>query len=295
MDLETFLTAVYCLTDDLLQDLLHGARLRQRGPQPVLADSEVLAMELAGEYLGYETDQGIYRYFRAHHRALFPRLARVHRTTFLRQAANLWRVKRVLWGALAQRAAPQGFLSVVDSFPVPVCRFARAKRARVLKELASWGFDAVSRHAYWGLRVHLRISWPGVITSLEVASANASELALAPEILAGARGWALGDRGYWSPALQRELGATSGVALLAPFRTRAHETAPWPFWLQLKRRRVETVIGQLIERFHGKRNWARDRWHLTTRWLRKVLSHTVAVLLCQQQGLPPLQLNQLVH
>jgi hypothetical protein len=32
MDLETFLVAVYCLTDDALSTVLHGVRLRQRGP-----------------------------------------------------------------------------------------------------------------------------------------------------------------------------------------------------------------------------------------------------------------------
>jgi hypothetical protein len=96
MDLETFLVAVYCLTDDALHTMLHGARLRQRGPTPRLADSEVLTMEVAGEFLGVETDAGIYRYFRQHHRTLFPALAAVHRTTFLRQAANLWGVKHAL-------------------------------------------------------------------------------------------------------------------------------------------------------------------------------------------------------
>jgi hypothetical protein len=63
----------------------------------------------------------------------------------------------------------------------------------------------------------------------------------------------------------------------------------------LRRRRVETVLGQLIERFRAKRTWARDRWHLTSRWLRKVLSHTTAVALCQQHGLSPLHLSQLVR
>jgi hypothetical protein len=50
-------------------------------------------------------------------------------------------------------------------------------------------------------------------------------------------------------------------------------------------RRIETVIGQLVERDHARRVWARDAWHLWSRWLRKLLSHTMAVLLCQQAGL----------
>jgi hypothetical protein len=137
MDLETFLVAVYCVTDDALHTLLHGARLRQRGPAPRLADSEVLTMEIAGEYLGFDTDQAIYAYFRRHHAALFPTLTHVHRTTFVRQAANLWAVKRRLWETLAPPAAGAPQLSILDSVPIPVCRFARAKRCRLSPGVAA--------------------------------------------------------------------------------------------------------------------------------------------------------------
>lgn len=54
------------------------------------------------------------------------------------------------------------------------------------------------------------------------------------------------------------------------------------------RRRIETVLSQLTERYHAKRTRARDVWHLMARWLRKLVSHTIAVLLCQHTGLSPL-------
>jgi hypothetical protein len=57
---------------------------------------------------------------------------------------------------------------------------------------------------------------------------------------------------------------------------------------------VETVIGQLTGRYQLKRVWARDAWHLWSRWLRKLLSHTMAVLLCQRAGLGPLRIADLV-
>jgi hypothetical protein len=82
--------------------------------------------------------------------------------------------------------------------------------------------------------------------------------------------------------------------VLSPFQTRKHEKRRWPFWLVLKRRRVETVLSQLVGRFHSKRTWARDLWHLCSRWLRKVLAHTFGVLLCQQRGISDLRLAQLI-
>src|SRR3712207_2788814 len=101
MDLETFIVTVFCLTDDFVRACCRRQRLRQRGPAPVLADSEVLTIEIVGEFLGLDTDRALHAYFRRHFGALFPRLRRVHRTTFLRQAANLWAVKQGLWQTLA--------------------------------------------------------------------------------------------------------------------------------------------------------------------------------------------------
>ena len=43
-----------------------------------------------------------------------------------------------------------------------------------------------------------------------------------------------------------------------------------------------------------KRVWARDMWHLGNRLLRKALSHTMAFLLNQTRGNPPLQISKLV-
>jgi hypothetical protein len=48
MDLSTFIVAVFCLLDDWLEE----KKLRQRGPSPELSDSEVLTIEIVGEYLG---------------------------------------------------------------------------------------------------------------------------------------------------------------------------------------------------------------------------------------------------
>src|SRR5262245_34766984 len=93
MTLDEFITVVYCLIDDLLHELLTG-RLRRHGPVPTLADGEVIAIELVGESLGLDRDEAIFEHFRRYHAELFPALARVHRTTFTRQAANLWAVKR---------------------------------------------------------------------------------------------------------------------------------------------------------------------------------------------------------
>ena len=265
--------------------------MRQCGPSPELSDSEVLTMEIIGEYLGIETEKGLYTYFKRHYQEWF---RGVHRTTFTRQAANLWAVKEKLWKHLLGQVRFYPEVSLVDSFPVPVCRFARAYRCRVLAEESAFGHDEMSKQTFYGLRAHLRVCWPGVIVSIDLAPANVHDLTMAEEMLGeAAKGWVLGDRNYWSPDLAERLG-DEGLSLLAPYRSKKREEQPWPRWLVQKRRRIETVISQMGERYGAKKVWARDRWHLTSRWLRKVLSHTTGVYLCQQAGLSPLRFSELL-
>lgn len=289
MDPELFLTHIFCLIDDLLP----RERLRQRGFSPRLTDSEVLTMEIAGEFWGLEKETDLYRHFRWYHTDLFPALGEVSRTTFTRQMANLWRIKECIWRALLTQVRFDPCISILDSMPVPICRFSRAKRSRLFSGQASYGKDSLQPGTFYGFRLHVKINWPGVITAFELTPANGADVTAAADLLELAHGWALGDRAYASKTLKAEL-HTQALALLTPHQTRKHEKTPWPFWLVLKRRRVETVLGQLVERFRAKRTWARDLWHLCSRWLRKVLAHTVGVFLCQQQGLPDLHLRELV-
>jgi len=165
MDATTLLITVYCLIDDWLA----GRRLRQRGPKPILADSEVLTIECVGEFLGIDTDKGLYEYFCRSWGDWFPALGRIHRTTFVRQAANLWAVKAQLRQQLLDQISFDPQISILDSFPMPVCRFGRAYRCRRLAGLAAFGRDEGAEQTYYGLRAHLRVCWPGVIADGHLA------------------------------------------------------------------------------------------------------------------------------
>jgi len=285
------------LIDALLAELQTDPawrRLRRRGPAPVLADAEVLTMEVVGEFLGYDQDVALYHYFRRHHPGWFPALLRVHRTTFARHAANLWVVKEQLWGRLLDWLPHDPSLSFVDSVPVPVCRFGRAYHCSRFRGQAAFGRDPGSKATLYGFRDHLRLCWPGVVRAISIAPANVHDTALVPELVEGAMGQVIGDRNYWDPTLTAEL-ESAGIMLLAPFKKRASDPDPaGSRVLSRIRWRIETVAAQLVERLHLKRIWARDAWHLTSRVLRKVLSHTVAVFLCQQRGYPPLSFAKLL-
>lgn len=293
MDTNTFILEVYCIVDDFMKDFLQGKRLRKRGPMPTLSDSEALTIEVVGEFLGFDEDKKMFWFFRSYYGDWFPALRKIHRTTFVRQAANLWKVKEKLWEHLLTMIDFDPYISIVDSFPLPVCRFARANRCRRLREISAYGYDEVARQTFFGLRTHLRVCWPGVIVDHRLVAANIHDIPVAVDMLEDARGYVLGDRNYWNPEVIEEMKA-QGVHWLVPFKSSKREKHPWPRALQHKRYRIETVIGQFVGRFDTKTVWARDAWHLISRWLRKVVSHTISVLLCQKAGLPPLQFANLV-
>ena len=170
--------------------------------------------------------------------------------------ANLWVAKERSWRTLLGRIDFDPRISLVDSFPVAVCRFARAYRCRLLPEVSAFGYDEMAKQTFYGfLRAHLRICWPGVIVGVSLAPADAHELWVAEELLEGAEGWALGDRNYRSPRLSERLDE-QGLELLAPYKSKKREKEPWPRWLVQKRRRIETVFSQLVERYRAKKVWA---------------------------------------
>jgi hypothetical protein len=103
----------------------------------LLDEREVLTIEVIGEFLGLDTDRGIFRYFRRHYAEWFPGLGGAHRTTFARQAANLWKVKELLQRKLLERIEHDPKVSLVDSFAIPVCSLAKAPRCKSFAGIAA--------------------------------------------------------------------------------------------------------------------------------------------------------------
>jgi hypothetical protein len=293
VDLNTFIVCVFCLIDDQLKG--RQRTYRSRGPTPKLSDSEVLTMEIVAEFLGIDTDKGIYTYFKRHYPHYFPKVREIHRTTFTRQAANLWVIKEMLWQHLLEHellvlAEEEVPLLVIDSFPIPVCKKSRSYRCKVMRELSERGRDT-NLGRFLGMRAHLVVVWHGIIVRANVCGADTHDLHLAERLLEGmGRGWVLADRNYWSPNVMEQLqDYEGGPTLMARFK-RKNETEKqrglvWPRWLSKKRQKIETIFSQLVERYQMKVVWARDTWHFSSRFLRKILSHTMAVVFCRREGI----------
>lgn len=296
MSLDDFIITCFCWIDDMLPTVIGGKKVRQAGPQPTMSDSEVITIEIVGTYLGLSQDQELFEYFGRHYSHFFPALLSIHRSTFVRQAANLWAIKERLWMRWRDELIRHDErVGIIDSLPLPVCRFARAPWCVRFRGLARYGKDHADRQTFYGFRLHLRLGWPGIITHAFLAPANETDGEMAPIVLEGTQGLVLGDRAYWVPDMQASL-RKDGIVLQAPYRTtHAPQAAAYQsLVLGQVRYRIDTVFGQLTDRCHLKRVWARDLWHLRNRILRAILMHTLGVWLNQQQEAPCLQLDHLV-
>lgn len=101
MLLEDFIISVYCLVDDELKNLIKERPLRARGFAPKLSDAEVITMDIVGEFMGKDTDKGIWQYFRTHWQLWFPELG--SRSNYVKQSANLWQVHQQIQRALSSK------------------------------------------------------------------------------------------------------------------------------------------------------------------------------------------------
>jgi hypothetical protein len=295
MSLENFIITVFCLVVENVDQILTEQKLRLRGFAPKLTDAEVISMEIIGEFLGIDTDKGIWLYFKTHWQDWFPALG--SRSSFVRQASNLWQLKQKLQSITAKQLnAENDSLHMADGFPLPVCKFKRAHFSRIFEGFAAYGYCASKAETYYGFKGNVAINSAGVISNITVAPANIDERESLWEIVGNIKGLLFADKGLIGADFQKQLQAETGVNLQTPMRNNMDDPRGKDAnsWLISTRRLVETVIGQLSERFNIEKNWARDLWHFTNRIFRKILSHTMAIFINKMMGNQPLQFDNLV-
>ena len=111
---------------------------------------------------------------------------------------------------------------------------------------------------------HLVISGNGIITGFTLTSAATDEREAVWDTIHGIKGLLIGDKGYISKFLQEQLLQQRSIELQTPLRRNMKDTRPKGLVkiLMRVRRLIETVIGQLVQRFNFEKVWARDMFHL---------------------------------
>ena len=296
MERDIFIITVYSLVAEIMPLIQKIMPLRSRGFAPQFTDAEVITLEICGEFFKLHEDTELYQYFKQHYLHYFPHLP--SRTTFVRQAANLWQVKVLCQSLLVHRAGQElDPVQSIDTLPLPVCTYTRGGwRDKRFPTLADWGHCAAKQMDYYGFKLGLRISRMGMITHFPLLAARPHDVTHLGSLLEGFRGIVAADKGFIDEYQQQLWAATQQAQVVTPVRKNM-ESSPEALKLVRKtkywRKLVETVGSQLTERFQVAKIKVKDFWHYQHRLFRKILSHTVAVFLNLQLANKPLQLAHL--
>ena len=279
-----------------------NAENRRPGRTPDCPDSDIIAIGWLLEYITKDSENAGYRYLKVALKTVFRSLP--ERSRFNRRRRNLSSASEVLRRALAD-VLPPTEVFIVDSFPIPICDFKRAKSSKSdLKwadasgTLATYGHCATKGlGTFLGFRGHLITTGTGIPVDFAIASADIDDREVVALLCERGRyPVLLGDKGYISGSLQDELLDTENTCLLATLRSNQKDQYPEDFRkLQVRvRRRIETTIGQLTEQFCVSRVRARTQWGVRTRMSHKLGACLLGAFLNHCLGRPLMKLRDLV-
>jgi hypothetical protein len=251
-----------------------------------------LTIGVVGEFLGMQEDTKIWRYFKTHYFSWFPKLG--ERSVFARQIANLLPVMQMLLQDVFASIRTD-ILHMQDGVPIPVTHLARSYRKKCFKDEAAYGFCASKKEHFYGFSGHVQINLDGHLSGFCLTPANGSEREVMLQMSDGITGMMLGDKGFISADLHMHLKA-QGIDLQTPSRKNMDDTRNPAFvsWIVSTRRLIETVIGQLTERFKINKIRVKTYFHLQARIARKLLSHSLATLAAKNLGLDHTNLNGII-
>jgi hypothetical protein len=292
MSVESFLTVLYCVVDELYQTHAPVLLAGKVGSKPEFSDSEVLTLMVAQHWCGFQKEATWLRFVHHNYRALFPRL--LDQSQFNRRARNLcWLLNHLRQKILKQMGVLQETLRLIDGTPVHVRHWRRYGPGHLALPEAVLGHCAAKKETFYGYRLVVLTTTDGIITDWELISANADEREAAWDMLYEYKDLlCLGDKGFLERLRQQVLSEDREVLLLTPKRKNQKEQNPagWDATMNRVRRLIETTFSQSKDGFGMEKPFARTLWGLISRIIAKLTGMTIAAQFNKQHGRSPLTL-----
>lgn len=185
MDVDTFLTAVYCVVDDVYRERLAPQKPRGPGRPPRLTDSEVLTLALLEQWRPDRSEAGFVRWVRRHWQPYFPQM--LTQSAFNRRVRRLVQVLCRLGPEIDRRLAivlgRAPAYGVIDGVAVPVMRRCRGEQHRLFGEEAQIGRGGSDRTWFYGCTLLDVVRPEGSISGFVVGPAATQERWLAESLL----------------------------------------------------------------------------------------------------------------
>lgn len=247
------------------------------GVVPRFSDLEVIALSLASEALGIDSEN-----------CLFHRLSRckneIPNLISRRQYNDRRKLTAGLCEEIRKRIADEidggEDCFIVDSKPIEVCRPARSKCCAMgrgdINRAPAYGYCASQRRHYYGYKLHGLTGMSGVFHSYDITAANVHDINYLNDIKLEYHDCGIvGDKGYLSAEVQLDLFETANIRLNTPARSNQKNAKPFPTIFRKVRKRIETNFSQLCDQFLFIRNYAKNVDGLFMRIIGKISAFTV--------------------
>ena len=169
---------------------------------------------------------------------------------------------------------------IIDSFPLKVCEFGRARYCKSFRgDGANYGKCPSKKETYFGYKVHALVTLEGYITDFEITPASVDDRQGLRDITASKSNITiLADKGYIGEILSEDM-KEYGITLLPlkPDNSKNNWSTPMRQLIFKLRRRVETVFSQMSEQLNVERVLAKSFRGLCTRLLNKVLAFNICI------------------
>ena len=278
---EDFILTIFVVIDDLYQQYAPvSVSHRKRIKDAKLSDSEIITISLCGEIVGIDSENAWFSFVKKNYLHLFPKIG--SRTRFNRTRRALLQTTELLRKKLVSAfSIPYSPYFIVDSFPLPVCKFGRAHFCHTFCGYgADYGKCPSKKETYFGYKVHAMITLEGFITTFEITPASTDDREGLRDMIDGLSGITLlGDKGYVGENLHTEL-QEHGICLMS--LKRSNSKSNWSKTIRQLifrlRRRVETVFSQLSEQLNIERVLAKSFQGLCTRLVNKILAYNICLV-----------------
>jgi hypothetical protein len=253
---------------------------RYRNP-PKLSDIEVVALSIAAESLGIDSENLLFSKLRKEYAADFPRL--INRCNFNRRRRRLQDAIAIVAEFASKKIGNNEKEFIIDSIPVPICQNVRIPRVKICREDSSIqparGYHASHKQYFFGFKMQLVITKQGVPFAMGFSPANTHDTAFLDQLphIQLTDCDLIGDKGYLSTGRQTALFENERIRLITPLREnmKRKETL-WNPAYRYTRKRIETLFSQLCDQMFIKRNYAKTLNGLFARMCSKISA--VAVL-----------------
>ncbi len=273
---ENFDTVLPIVQTLLQNDVNEAGNIPKPGPKPKFSDLDIITLSLISDSLFIDSEHYLFK--KLHSESVFPNL--IERSVYNKRKRSLAHWINEVRKALVDKLVLYEDTFVLDSMPVEICKFARAKRIKVCKEheqtSPAFGYCAAQKQTYYGYKLHGVCTMGGVITDFDLSKANMADIHYLNDIRDQYHNCTLlGDKGYLSDELQTELFEANRLLLNTPMRANQKQFRKQPAVFRKIRKRIETIFSQLCDQFMIRRNYAKTFQGLATRILSKITAFTL--------------------